>query len=494
MAEPTRQLVLTSDVEHPDTDADDSTLGDDAGTAPDEAEDAEDAGEAAPPTITVDAPASDASTDSVVEHVGADAERDLPEPPSSHLPRSESNASGIFEAVSLDERSADVSMSSDGAATTDADTSVEAAPAQRPLPMSPPSATNGTSASSHGTDSPARESFQRPRARSGTLPNQPDGRPPLLSGVLIVNSLEALASSKEARKSQAIRDASQKALDTLRSGAVDAHTTRTVFEPLRLACETKSYPLMIGALDCIGKLVSHASQTATGGGSRASMSSSRSSVDGVVAEGAALASDPVLADEIVSTVCNCFVDQPGSSIPTPSVGSGSAAAAASHGPDAVNLHILSALLALILSSALPVHQSSLLKAVRTVYNVFLLSRGQQNQMVAQAALGQIVGAVFGRVKLGGPVPTPRTPLSSRSSVADLKAPVPSGLGFTRADDGDEPRGSGETIRTTTETTLDTPGLEVDNAIDSDKTPRPDSTPRPKQDVTESAPSLCVRSS
>jgi brefeldin A-inhibited guanine nucleotide-exchange protein len=46
-----------------------------------------------------------------------------------------------------------------------------------------------------------------------------------------------------------------------------------------------------------------------------------------------------------------------------------------------------------------VHQSSLLKAVRTVYNIFLLSTDPVNQTVAQGGLTQIVNHVFARCKI-----------------------------------------------------------------------------------------------
>lgn len=66
-------------------------------------------------------------------------------------------------------------------------------------------------------------------------------------------------------------------------------------------------------------------------------------------------------------------------------------------PPAVALQVVKALLALVLSTKILVHQSSLLKALRTVYNVFLLSTDVTNQMVAQGGLTQIVHHVFGRV-------------------------------------------------------------------------------------------------
>ena len=44
-----------------------------------------------------------------------------------------------------------------------------------------------------------------------------------------------------------------------------------------------------------------------------------------------------------------------------------------------------------------IHGGTLLKAIRTVYNIFLLSKSPQTQIVAQASLTQMVQAIFGRV-------------------------------------------------------------------------------------------------
>lgn len=69
-----------------------------------------------------------------------------------------------------------------------------------------------------------------------------------------------------------------------------------------------------------------------------------------------------------------------------------------------------------------------LKAVRTVYNIFLLSKSPTNQMVAQGALNQIVGSVFARVqaepKLAArsnrsSAPSPRPPNSRTTSEAQV---------------------------------------------------------------------------
>lgn len=83
-------------------------------------------------------------------------------------------------------------------------------------------------------------------------------------------------------------------------------------------------------------------------------------------------------------------------------------------PDTVSLQIVKALLSLVLSTTLILHHSSLLKAVRTVYNVFLLSQDSTNQMVAQGALTQMVNHVFARCKAAQPAPRVETPSSALS--------------------------------------------------------------------------------
>lgn len=226
------------------------------------------------------------------------------------------------------------------------------------------------------------------------------GSSTLVSGILIVTALETIAASKEAKKSKPLKEALEKALEALKnpipppsssstssSGTVDP---LVIFTPLRLACETKSLPLMISALDCIGKLVSY-----------------DFFVDGLPSKMVETNEDgeappPVegeqipLADLVTSTVCDCFSPSPSSS----SSSSSAASNPTTTQHDTLLLRLLSSLLSLILSSALAVHQSSLLKAVRTVYNVFLMGRPGTVQTVAQATLGQIVGGVFSRVSVG----------------------------------------------------------------------------------------------
>ncbi|GAA5897123.1 hypothetical protein JCM8208_003734 [Rhodotorula glutinis] len=293
-------------------------------------------------------------------------------------------------------------------------TALASVPSGSQAPGPTPAAAASTSSPRPTDSAPRRESLA-----SVTTVSAP-GSSHLVSGILIVSSLESIAATKEAKRHKPLKDALDRALEALRSpaqpstpglsGAAAAAASTTidphvVFAPLRLACETRSLPVMITALDCLGKLVSYdffveqhdpdAPQLALGRDD-----DNESLVGG--AAGAAGASQVnlealPLADQITSTVCDCFSPSPSNSSSSSSSSSSTSAATTQH--DTLLLRLLSCLLSLILSSSLPVHQSALLKAVRTVYNVFLLGRAGTVQTVAQATLGQIVGGVFGRVAL-----------------------------------------------------------------------------------------------
>ena len=83
---------------------------------------------------------------------------------------------------------------------------------------------------------------------------------------------------------------------------------------------------------------------------------------------------------VVETVCNCYEETV---------------------DERVAVQIVKALLACVLSTSIRVHQSSLLRAVRTVYNIFLMSRTPGNQAIAQGSLSQMVNYVFSRVPRKG---------------------------------------------------------------------------------------------
>jgi brefeldin A-inhibited guanine nucleotide-exchange protein len=204
-----------------------------------------------------------------------------------------------------------------------------------------------------------------------------------VSVVLISSALETIANSREAKRSAPLKDSVQAALELVRSGE-GGDQPRVIFEPLRLACETRNEKLMIASLDCIAKLTAYSFFVEPNSGETQGMSSpppspgpnGRHSSQPTIPE-------PSLVDIVVHTITTCHTE------PT---------------PETVSLQIVKALLAIVLSTTLLVHQSSLLKAVRTVYNIFVISNDSVNQMVAQGGLTQIVNHVFARCKIPDSIP------------------------------------------------------------------------------------------
>jgi brefeldin A-inhibited guanine nucleotide-exchange protein len=197
-----------------------------------------------------------------------------------------------------------------------------------------------------------------------------------VSVVLISTALETIASSKEARRSAPLRESTQRALELIRSNQA-GNQPREIFEPLRLACETRNEKLMIASLDCISKLISYSFFEDDGTSVHALPSPPPSPQPG---KGPGTTPLPSLVDLVAHTITSCHSETT---------------------PDAVSLQIVKALLALVLSHSILVHLSSLLKAVRTVYNIFLLSTDPVNQMVAQGGLTQMVHHVFTRCRRTG---------------------------------------------------------------------------------------------
>ncbi|WFC97155.1 guanine nucleotide exchange protein for ADP-robosylation factor [Malassezia brasiliensis] len=281
-----------------------------------------------------------------------------------------------------------------------------AAPAQEPRPPTPPAKTSVPQGVQVSLDAPSDangSNTERPALRVDLgAPSERDSGSPVPArspiqhsassassltrggAVFVVSALETIASSKDAKRSKELRDSATTALEMVRHAtAPDAASSeprvldpRVVFAPLRLACQTKNLSLQITSLDCIAKLVSYA------------FFAEDEPAETAVPE-AAVPSTP-LADLVVETVCECFEDQL---------------------DERVGVQIVKALLACVLSTSIRVHQSSLLHAVRTVYNVFLVSRTPATQAIAQGSLSQMISYVFSRVprKTKGATPVPEEP-------------------------------------------------------------------------------------
>jgi brefeldin A-inhibited guanine nucleotide-exchange protein len=217
---------------------------------------------------------------------------------------------------------------------------------------------------SNGTDIRDRErsdSASTQATQATTSAKRPSA--PLSSIIFVVSALEQIAASKEARKRGKLGEAAQRALDAIKR-LDGSPSPDVIFEPLRLATETSSIPLATTALDCIGKLISY----------------SYFSVPAEPQDPTAAAGQQQqlpLIDRAIETICECFQNEAT--------------------PYEVQLQIVKSLLAAVLNDKLIVHGSGLLKAVRQVYNIFLLSKSNTNQQVAQGTLTQMVGTVFERV-------------------------------------------------------------------------------------------------
>ncbi|XP_071512604.1 brefeldin A-inhibited guanine nucleotide-exchange protein 1 isoform X2 [Panulirus ornatus] len=130
------------------------------------------------------------------------------------------------------------------------------------------------------------------------------------------------------------------------------------FLPFELACQSKSAKIVVSSLDCIQKLIAYGHLTGN-------------------------CADPHnpnkrLIDHIVETICNCFN---GSSTDKD-----------------VEIQIIKALLTVITSQSVSVHEGTVLVAVRTCYNIFLASRDMNNQVTAKAALTQMINLIFTRME------------------------------------------------------------------------------------------------
>lgn len=261
------------------------------------------------------------------------------------------------------------------------------------------------------------QSVQPPAAQAVTDSNEANVRVPLSSIAFVVAALENIAASKEARKRKPLETAVQKALAATRqpSGSPDPEV---IFEPLRLATESPNVPLATAALDCIGKLISYSYFSA---GASAENSSSSTSEE----------PKPPLIDRAIETICNCFEDETT--------------------PAEVQLQIVKSLLAAVLNDKFIVHGSGLLRAVRQVYNIFLLSKSSANQQVAQGTLTQMVGTVFERVTMRLAMKEARINMSrlasekgtANGSQADISGSN-SAIGSVEADGGAEADGMSET--------------------------------------------------
>ncbi|CEI86105.1 hypothetical protein RMCBS344292_00550 [Rhizopus microsporus] len=179
------------------------------------------------------------------------------------------------------------------------------------------------------------------------------------SNVFVINALEKIAASKEIRRNKSLKEAVDVASNMLKNNepAPEGQTRSSVIlTALQAAIDTRSANLMTISLDCLGKFITY----------------------NYVADMEDEVAQTQVMEKVVDGICDCFIGE--------------------ETDKKVQLQIIKALLDAVYSTSNPLHLSALLKAVRTTYNIFLLSRNNDNQNVAQVTMTQMVYHIFRRVK------------------------------------------------------------------------------------------------
>lgn len=201
------------------------------------------------------------------------------------------------------------------------------------------------------------------------------------SVVLIKGTLQAISDEKDMKKFPNVQKIIERAIGKLEAADIQPTDSISIFEALRSSCRTKSTRIQLKSLDSLSKLFSF---KALDESILVNPPDSMASNDQNQEDSNAGITPPPkqkLIDAAIDTIADCFQ------------GEGT--------DEKIELQIVRALSSCILvedSNSL-CHGASLLKAVRTIYNIFIFSLNGSNQGIAQATLTQIVGTVFDRIDL-----------------------------------------------------------------------------------------------
>ncbi|RZF39341.1 hypothetical protein LSTR_LSTR000862 [Laodelphax striatellus] len=198
--------------------------------------------------------------------------------------------------------------------------------------------------------------------------------------MFIIRALEKVLSDKEIKRSHhsQLKKACEVALEEIKKELKDGEqeqeeassalplpkdsncnfTAERYFLPFELACKSKTARIVVTALDCLQKLIAYGHLTGN--------------VPDSDAPG------KLLIDRIVATICDCFNG--------------------TQTDENVQLQIIKALLTVVTSQHVEVHDATVLQAVKTVYNIYLASRNLINQTTAQATLTQMLNVIFARME------------------------------------------------------------------------------------------------
>ncbi|XP_059351895.1 brefeldin A-inhibited guanine nucleotide-exchange protein 2-like isoform X2 [Daphnia carinata] len=204
-----------------------------------------------------------------------------------------------------------------------------------------------------------------------------------LSKMFIVKGLEKILADKDVKRSHLaqLRKACETALEDIQEELKHEETEKSTgstsaalplprnysanvinaekhYLPFELACQCSVPRVVVIALDCLQKLIAYGHLSGT-------------SLD---------PHNPQrrLIDRVVATICACFTGTPTE--------------------ESVQLQIIKALLTVVTSQHVEIHEGTLLLAVRTCYNIYLASKNLINQTTAKATLTQMLNVIFMRME------------------------------------------------------------------------------------------------
>ena len=217
------------------------------------------------------------------------------------------------------------------------------------------------------------------------------------SDVFIRVALELLSNAPVTKRNEALKTSIKNSFTALDESAKNSKTLMSIFKPFQMACQSKNPELASIAIDCLGKLFTYNfwGQYDLDGLKEEELNQDYSAKEIL---------DPALMDEdsdedssykqhiqnltgtagmiafVIHTICT----------------------SATNGDERVELQIIKALQAAISTSdpAYCLHGPVLVKTVRTVFNVFLVSTSTNVQTVAQGALIQMIQNILNRIPKG----------------------------------------------------------------------------------------------
>lgn len=196
-------------------------------------------------------------------------------------------------------------------------------------------------------------------------------------------SEEIKAELKDGGQAESSESPASGTLPLPKNDASNIITAEKYFLPFELACQSKASRIVVTALDCLQKLIAYGHLT----GNIPDSTTPRK----------------LLIDRIVETICSCFT-----------------------GPqtdEGVQLQIIKALLTVITSQHVEVHEGTVLLAVRTCYNIYLASKNLINQTTAKATLTQTLNVIFTKMENQALETETNPPLEIAHKVPNGSAPV-----------------------------------------------------------------------